>query len=262
MLQIPTTHDRAKIRRLFAGHAEKIRNVAPGSLALGARPFGGRRGFGDGRHDRRPDRARASSLAAGARARTRHAAYGGERISMALLSMALRDQGEQAISFTGRRRALSPMSHTRARILEIRPVRVRRARPRPRRHCRGFSRRVAHQEVTTLGRGGSDTTAVALAAALGAERCEVYTDVPGIYSADPRLVPGARRYERLPLDLVFEMAVKGAQVMHARSIEIARSRRFSALRGAGAWDRAWPKARCGSPMRRYDDRSTKAGKGA
>lgn len=152
----------------------------------------------------------------------------GERISMALLSMALKDLGQEAISFTGSQAGIiTDESHTRARILEIRPIRVQEELSRGKVVIvAGFQGVSRAKEITTLGRGGSDTTAVALAAALAADRCEVFTDVPGIFSADPRIVPGARRYERLPLELVHEMAVKGAQVMHSRSIEIARHRGF------------------------------------
>jgi aspartate kinase len=152
----------------------------------------------------------------------------GERISMALLAMALRDLGHEAISFTGSQAGIiTDESHTRARILEIRPMRVREELDRGRVVIvAGFQGVSRTKEVTTLGRGGSDTTAVALAAALGASRCEVYTDVPGIFSADPRVVPGARRYARLPLDLMLEMAEQGAQVMHSRSIESAIERRL------------------------------------
>lgn len=152
----------------------------------------------------------------------------GERISMALLSMALRDLGHNAISFTGSQAGIiTDGSHTRARIIEIKPIRVCEELAKDRIVIvAGFQGVSQSKEITTLGRGGSDTTAVAMAAALKADRCEVYTDVAGIYSADPRKIPTARRYEALPADLVFEMAVKGAQVMHARSIEIARERRF------------------------------------
>lgn len=154
----------------------------------------------------------------------------GERISMALVSMALRDLGHEAISFTGSQAGIiTDESHTRARILEIKPFRVHEELKRGKvvivAGFQGVSRK---KEITTLGRGGSDTTAVALASALGACRCEIFTDVPGIFSADPRVVghDRAKRYDRLPLELVFEMAVCGAQVMHARAIEIARERKF------------------------------------
>lgn len=152
----------------------------------------------------------------------------GERISMALLSMALRDQNVEAISFTGSQAGIiTDESHTRARILEIKPFRVREELAKNKVVIvAGFQGVSREKEITTLGRGGSDTTAVAMAAALGADRCEIFTDVPGMFSADPRIVPGARHYPELPLDLVLEMTVKGAQVMHPRSIEIAREKQF------------------------------------
>lgn len=167
----------------------------------------------------------------------------GERISMALLSMALRDHGIEAISFTGSQAGIiTDENHTRARILEIRPTRVRQELEKGRVVIvAGFQGVSRAKEVTTLGRGGSDTTAVALAVALGDSslggvprdgslgrvprghaKCEIFTDVEGIFSADPGLVPKARRYRRLSTDLMLEMAVRGAQVMHPRSIEIAR----------------------------------------
>jgi aspartate kinase len=157
----------------------------------------------------------------------------GERISMALLSMALKDLGVQAISFTGSQAGiLTDQGHTRAKILEIRGQRILDALAQKKvvivAGFQGVS--ATTKEITTLGRGGSDTTAVALACVLAQQlkaqatevRCEVLTDVPGIFSADPRLVEKPYRYERLPLELVFEMAALGAQVMHPRSIEIAR----------------------------------------
>lgn len=152
----------------------------------------------------------------------------GERISMALLSMALRDLGHQAISFTGSQAGIvTDTSHTRARILEIRPVRVKEALERGKTVIlAGFQGVSTEKEITTLGRGGSDTTAIAMALALNADRCEVLRDVAGLYSADPKLVPNAVRYDRLPIDLVFEMAVRGTQAMHVRALEIARERKF------------------------------------
>lgn len=152
----------------------------------------------------------------------------GERISMALLSMALRDLNVEAISFTGSQAGIiTDESHTRARILEIKPVRVHEELNKGKVVIvAGFQGVSRTKEITTLGRGGSDTTAVSLAAGLSASRCEIYTDVGGIFSADPNVVARARRYERLPLDLVFEMASKGAQVMHPRSIEVALKGRF------------------------------------
>ena len=147
----------------------------------------------------------------------------GERISMALTAMAIRDAGEEAISFTGSQAAIiTDTTHTGARIEEVRADRVRAELERGRVVIvAGFQGVSRTREVTTLGRGGSDTTAVALAAALGAERCDIFTDVDGVFSADPRLVPDARRIPRVSYDEMIEMAVSGAQVMHPRAVEIA-----------------------------------------
>ncbi len=146
----------------------------------------------------------------------------GERVSMALLAMAIRERGEEAISFTGSQAAIiTDDVHTGARIEEVGAARVREALAAGRivivAGFQGVSRR---REVTTLGRGGSDTTAVALAAALGAERCEIHTDVDGVYTADPRVVPEARRIERIDYREMLELATGGAQVMHARAVEL------------------------------------------
>jgi aspartate kinase len=147
----------------------------------------------------------------------------GERISMALLAMAIREAGEEAVSLTGSQAAiLTDEVHTAARILEIRADRVRVALEAGRvAIVAGFQGVSPTREVTTLGRGGSDTTAVALAAALGAVRCEVYSDVRGVYTADPRRVPGARIIPEISFDEMLELASAGAQVMHARAVEIA-----------------------------------------
>jgi aspartate kinase len=147
----------------------------------------------------------------------------GERISMALLAMAICEAGEQAVSMTGSQAAIiTDDSHTSARIQEIRGDRVRAALDEGRIVIvAGFQGVSPSKEITTLGRGGSDTTAVALAAALGAERCEVYSDVRGVYTADPRKVPGARIVPEISFDELMELAASGAQVMHARAVEIA-----------------------------------------
>ena len=147
----------------------------------------------------------------------------GERVSMALLAMAIRERGEEAISFTGSQAAIiTDGSHTAARITEIRAERVRDAVARGQVVIvAGFQGVSPDREITTLGRGGSDTTAVGLAAALGAERCEVYTDVDGVYTADPRRIPGARVIRTLSHAEMVELAAAGAQVMHPRAIEIA-----------------------------------------
>jgi aspartate kinase len=147
----------------------------------------------------------------------------GERISMALLSMALADLGVDAVSFTGSQSGIiTDGSHRRARILEIRPQRIREAIESDRVVIvAGFQGVSRAKEVTTLGRGGSDTSAVALASVLGAECCEIYTDVDGIYSADPRVVTEARLYPQMRLDLMSELASLGAGVLHPRSVQLA-----------------------------------------
>lgn len=146
----------------------------------------------------------------------------GERISMALLAMAIREAGAEAVSFTGSQAAiLTDGTHTAARIREIRAERVREALAEG---CvaivAGFQGVSPDREVTTLGRGGSDTSAVALAAALGADRCEIFTDVEGVYTADPRRVPDARLIRELSHAEMLELASAGAQVMHPRAVEI------------------------------------------
>lgn len=166
----------------------------------------------------------------------------GERVSMALVSMALRDLGVDAISFTGSQAGiLTDETHSDARILEIKPIRVKEELAKGKvvivAGFQGVS--PVTKEITTLGRGGSDTTAAAMAVALNG-KCEIYTDVEGVYSADPRIVPGARRYSELPHDLVHEMSVRGAQVMHARSIETAEKAGIeifvgSTQTGVGTW---------------------------
>jgi aspartate kinase len=147
----------------------------------------------------------------------------GERVSMALLAMAVRELGVEAISFTGSQAAIiTDTRHTGARIEEVRADRVREELERGRVVIvAGFQGVSRDREVTTLGRGGSDTTAVALAAALGAERCDVYTDVPGVYTADPAVVADARRIAHIDYEEMTELAVSGARVMHPRAVEIA-----------------------------------------
>jgi len=146
----------------------------------------------------------------------------GERIASALLTMAIREQGVEARSFTGSQAAiLTDTSHTAARILDIRGDRIRDALAAG---CvaivAGFQGVSAEKEITTLGRGGSDTTAVALAARLGADECEIYTDVDGIYTADPRRVEDARIIPVITHEEMLEMASSGAQVMHGRAVDI------------------------------------------
>lgn len=148
----------------------------------------------------------------------------GERISMALLSMALADLGVPAVSLTGSQTGIiTDGSHRRARIRRILGDRVRNALGDGKVVIvAGFQGVSEDREITTLGRGGSDTSAVALAAALKAESCEIYTDVDGVFTADPRVVPSARRWSRIPHDLMVELASRGAGVLHPRSIELAR----------------------------------------
>lgn len=146
----------------------------------------------------------------------------GERITMALTAMAIRDLGVEAISLTGSQAAIiTDESHTGAKIQEVRATRVREELDRGRVVIvAGFQGVSRAKEVTTLGRGGSDTTAVALAAALKADTCDIYTDVDGIYSSDPRKVKGARRIRVIDYEEMIELASSGAQVMHPRAVEI------------------------------------------
>jgi aspartate kinase len=147
----------------------------------------------------------------------------GERISMALLSMALADRDVPAVSLTGSQTGIiTDPSHRRARIRRILGDRVRTSLSENKVVIvAGFQGVSESKEITTLGRGGSDTTAVALAGVLGASVCEIYTDVDGVFSADPRIVPEAKQWSRLPSDLMIEMATLGAGVLHPRSVELA-----------------------------------------
>jgi aspartate kinase len=149
----------------------------------------------------------------------------GERITMALLCMALADLGVDAVSFTGSQAGMiTDTSHTRAKILEVRADRLREtlaAGAVP--VVAGFQGVSLDKEVTTLGRGGSDTTAVALAAALGADACEIYTDVSGVFTTDPRIVPEARKLARVSYEEMQEMAATGGRVLALRSVEFARN---------------------------------------
>jgi aspartate kinase len=148
----------------------------------------------------------------------------GERISMALLSMALADCKVPALSLTGSQTGIiTDSSHRRARIQRILGDRVRTALGDGKVVIvAGFQGVSETREITTLGRGGSDTTAVALAAALQAEKCEIYTDVDGVFSADPRLVEDAKVWNQIPHDLMVELATRGAGVLHPRSVELAK----------------------------------------
>ena len=150
----------------------------------------------------------------------------GERISMSLLAMAIDDLGVSARSFTGSQAGIiTDTVHGKARILAVTPERVREALDAG--HVvivagfQGVSRDT--HDITTLGRGGSDTTAVALAAALEADACEIYTDVDGVYTADPRIVPAARKLDRLSYEEMLELAAQGAKVLQVRSVEFGRN---------------------------------------
>jgi aspartate kinase len=149
----------------------------------------------------------------------------GERISCALAAMVINDLGHEAISLTGSQAGIvTDTSHTKARILDVRADRIRKALDENKVVLvAGFQGVSTNADVTTLGRGGSDTTAVALAAALGADVCEIYTDVSGVYSADPRIVPGARKLRVVSFEEMLEMAASGARVLQLRSVEYARN---------------------------------------
>ncbi|HUI02430.1 MAG TPA: aspartate kinase [Acidimicrobiales bacterium] len=149
----------------------------------------------------------------------------GERMSMALLCMALAELGVDAVSFTGSQAGIiTDTTHLKAKIVEVRGDRLREALALGRVPVvAGFQGVSLERDVTTLGRGGSDTTAVALAAALGAEACEIYTDVPGVFSADPRIVPEARRLARVSFDEMLDIAASGGRVLALRSVEFARN---------------------------------------
>jgi aspartate kinase len=168
----------------------------------------------------------------------------GERISNALCAMAIHDLGHEAVSLTGSQAGIvTDASHTKAKIVEVRARRIHEALAEDRivlvAGFQGYSSET--QDVTTLGRGGSDTTAVALAAALGADACEIFTDVPGVFTADPRLVPEALKLDYVTYEEMLEMSASGAKVMALRSIEVARSYgvrlrvRSTFVDGEGTW---------------------------
>jgi len=149
----------------------------------------------------------------------------GERISCALCAMAINDLGHRAISLTGSQAGIvTDTSHTKARILDVRADRIREALNEDRIVLvAGFQGVSTSRDVTTLGRGGSDTTAVALAAAVDAAVCEIYTDVAGVFTADPRIVPDARKLPIVSFEEMLEMAASGAKVLQLRSVEYART---------------------------------------
>lgn len=149
----------------------------------------------------------------------------GERISMALLAMAIKSLGHEARSYTGSQAGMmTTAQHGEARIVDVSPDRIREALADGAiaivAGFQGFNR--DSKDITTLGRGGSDTTAVALAAALGAELCEIYTDVDGVFTADPRIVPKAHKVDRVTFEEMLELASSGAKVLHIRAVEYAR----------------------------------------
>jgi aspartate kinase len=150
----------------------------------------------------------------------------GERISMALLSIAIRELGGDAISFTGSQSGIITNDrHVDARIVEVRPFRVQDELARGRIVVvAGYQGVSYRREVTTLGRGGSDTTAIAMAAALGAEYCEICSDVDGVYTADPRVVPDAHRIGTLSYEETQELAEAGAKVLNAQAVEFAKEK--------------------------------------
>jgi aspartate kinase len=149
----------------------------------------------------------------------------GERISCALAAMAIDDLGAEAISLTGSQAGIvTDTVHGRAKIVDVRARRIHEALDQDKIVLvAGFQGVSTDQDITTLGRGGSDTTAVALAAALGAEVCEIYTDVEGVFTADPRLVPEARKLHAVSHEEMLELAASGAKVLQVRSVEIARN---------------------------------------
>jgi aspartate kinase len=149
----------------------------------------------------------------------------GERVSCALVAMAISDLGQEAISLTGSQAGIvTDTVHGKAKIVEVRAARIHEALDKERIVLvAGFQGVSTEYDITTLGRGGSDTTAVALAAALGADACEIYTDVDGVFTADPRIVPDARKLHAVSYEEMLEMAASGARVLALRSVEFARN---------------------------------------
>jgi len=163
----------------------------------------------------------------------------GERMSMALLCMALAEAGVEAVSFTGSQAGIiTDTVHGRAKILEIRGDRLSAALAKGQVPVvAGFQGVSTDRDVTTLGRGGSDTTAVALAAVLDADACEIYTDVTGVFSADPRVVPDARRLARVSFEEMLEAAATGGRVLALRSVEFARNHQVPLhVRSSFTWE--------------------------
>ena len=163
----------------------------------------------------------------------------GERISMALLCMATIDLGVHAVSFTGSQAGIvTDTVHGKAKILEVKGDRIRETLASGAvAVVAGFQGISTAKDITTLGRGGSDTTAVALAAALGAEVCEIYTDVSGVFTADPRIVPDARKIPRVSFEEMLEMAATGGKVLALRSVEFARNHNVPVhVRSSFTWE--------------------------
>src|SRR5437870_1049537 len=169
----------------------------------------------------------------------------GERVSCALCAMAIHDLGHEAISLTGSQAGIvTETAHGKAKIVDVRARRIHEALDAERIVLvAGFQGISTDYDITTLGRGGSDTTAVALAAALGAEACEIYTDVEGVHTADPRVVPEARKLHAVSYEEMLEMASSGARVLQLRSVEFARNHdvklhvRSSFSEAGGTWIR-------------------------
>jgi aspartate kinase len=162
----------------------------------------------------------------------------GERISMALVCMAVENLGVPAVSFTGSQAGIvTDAEHGRAKIIEVRGDRIREALGAGKvAIVAGFQGVSTSREITTMGRGASDLTAVALAATLGADVCEIYTDVEGVYTADPRVVPEAHKLARVSFDEMLEMAATGGRVLALRSVEFARNHRVRVhVRSSFTW---------------------------
>ena len=163
----------------------------------------------------------------------------GERVSTSLLCMALAALGVEGVSFTGSQAGIvTDTEHTRAKILEVKGDRLRQALAKGQVPVvAGFQGVSTDNDVTTLGRGGSDVTAVALAAAMGADACEIYTDVSGVFSADPRVVPTARRIPKLSFEEMLEISACGGRVLMLRSVEFARNHHVALhVRSSFTWE--------------------------
>ena len=174
----------------------------------------------------------------------------GEIVSSTLLAMALRSLGAKAISLSGAQAGIrTDAVYSRARILGIDPDRITRELEKDRIVIvAGFQGISEEMDITTLGRGGSDTTAVALAVSLGADRCEIYTDVDGVYTADPRLVPEARRLDEIGYEEMLELASYGAKVLHSRAVELGEVYRMPILVASSFSDKPGTLIHGGAPM--------------